>query len=93
MPTIKSRDTGRTGYTKIWRPRGTRYANSGTVTAIDHGGRGMTATIQTAVSQGIEEALNQFKHEFNTEPRLEDLVIEVIGVTAGVSVSVLEVKD
>ena len=63
---------------KMYRPTGTRYANSPT-----------HVTPELAVA----DAMVAFETEFGRKPRQEYTVIEILGVTGGWAATVLEIKE
>ena len=69
--------TNRFDHVKVYRPRGTRY------------GTGRHGEIERAV----ELAEEAFIREFGYAPRQEEVVIEIVGVTADWVVTYFEVKE
>jgi hypothetical protein len=73
MPLLKSKHD----YAKVYRPKGTRYAQ----------GRGSTT------AEAIAEARTAFCREFGSQPRQDQTVFEVIGVTASWVCDLFEIKE
>lgn len=82
MPVLKSRYS----HVKIWRPNGTKYANH-TVTTAN------VRDTAAAAAIGVAICLEKFQEEFGYKPREDETVVEVVGVTGAVSVSLSEIKE
>lgn len=81
MPVLKSRHPN----AKVWRPRGTRYAQQRTFVEHDD-----FPFVERAIQTAVEGAMLKFVEEFGRRPDLERIVIEVVGATALVDVTIFE---
>jgi len=68
----------RSQHTKVYRPDGTRFARG---------------TTQKELSRALASAAAEFFYEFGEMPKQEETSFEILGVTAGWSAAIFEVKE